>query len=127
MAIPKKAPKSPCGPSPIEKFTANPAIAERTKSQKPQRFHLRSTIAEITLITQQIARAHKAQSVVRRPFRRSHSVPNKYIGARAEFTMMTNTKYVVRHPCRPDPTGVSLGLLIAPPSIAARFYHLNEN
>src|SRR5262249_28671947 len=101
----KTAPKNPCGPSPIEKFTATPANVETTKSQKPQRFHLRSAIAEITLITPQIARAHKAQSGVRSPFRRSHSVPNEYSRAIAEFTMMTNTRYVVRHPCRPDPTG----------------------
>src|SRR5215468_1702554 len=61
----RPAPKSPCGPSPIEKFTATPANVDTTKSQNPQRLHLSKAIAEITLMTPAIARAQKAQSGIR--------------------------------------------------------------
>src|SRR5438874_10477564 len=98
MAMPNTAPKIPCGPNPIEKFMANPASAEAINNQKPQRFHLRSATAEITLTSPQPDKVQKAQSGVFWPFRRNHPVPKRYTRHKAELMMITKTKYAVRHP-----------------------------
>ena len=64
MAIPNTPPRKPCGPKPIEKFMATPASAEAISNQKPQRFHLRTAIAEITLTSPQPDKVQKTQSGV---------------------------------------------------------------
>ena len=107
----------------MERFTASPASAEATKSQKPQRFHLKSATAEITFTRPASARAQNAQSGVFAPFRRNHSDPNTYISAIAEFTMITKTRYVVRHPCRSLGFEAALGLSI----IGGKWFASNEN